>query len=120
VIDTNNVPPPLVKWDADLTKRVMDRIGPVVKWYHRCEVRGLETFPAGGALVVSNHSGGQLTTDLAVFATGFYENFGYSRAVYMCRFGVSPYSATASQPLSLLTGQPFTRSITACGATYAS
>ena len=46
---------------------------PLIKGYHRSEVRGLESFPTGGALVVSNHSGGLFPMDVPVFATGFYE-----------------------------------------------
>jgi 1-acyl-sn-glycerol-3-phosphate acyltransferase len=45
-------------------------------------VRGLESFPAGGALVVANHSGGLFAMDVPVFASGFYEKFGFDRPVY--------------------------------------
>jgi 1-acyl-sn-glycerol-3-phosphate acyltransferase len=54
----------------------------LIKGYHRAEVRGLDSFPPGGALVVSNHSGGLFPVDVPVFATGFYEKFGYERPVY--------------------------------------
>jgi 1-acyl-sn-glycerol-3-phosphate acyltransferase len=70
------------KWDPGLTERVMRWIRPLIKGYHRAEVRGLESFPQGGALVVSNHSGGLFPMDVPVFATGFYEIFGYDRPVY--------------------------------------
>src|ERR1700730_6189667 len=70
------------KWDPGLTERVIGWIRPLIKGYHRAEVRGLESFPAGGALVVSNHSGGLFPMDVPVFATGFYEKFGYDRPVY--------------------------------------
>jgi 1-acyl-sn-glycerol-3-phosphate acyltransferase len=70
------------KWDPHLTERVMGWIRPLIKGYHRAEVRGLEKFPPGGALVVSNHSGGLFPMDVPVFATGFYEAFGYERPVY--------------------------------------
>ena len=75
-------PPRLSKWDPGLTERVMGWIRPLIKGYHRAEVRGLDSFPAGGALVVSNHSGGLFPMDVPVFATGFYEKFGYDRPVY--------------------------------------
>jgi 1-acyl-sn-glycerol-3-phosphate acyltransferase len=75
-------PSELSKWDPGLTERVMGWIRPLIKGYHRAEVRGLESFPAGGALVVSNHSGGLFAMDVPVFATGFYEQFGYDRPVY--------------------------------------
>lgn len=58
-------------------------VGPLIKRYFRAKVRGLESFPAtGGALVVSNHSGGMLTPDVLIFAPAFYKRFGYSRPGY--------------------------------------
>jgi 1-acyl-sn-glycerol-3-phosphate acyltransferase len=72
----------LAKWDPVLTERVMTLIRPVVKGWHRAEVRGLGDFPEGGALVVANHSGGLFAMDVPVFATDFYATFGYGRPVY--------------------------------------
>jgi 1-acyl-sn-glycerol-3-phosphate acyltransferase len=43
---------------------------------------GQERVPAGGALVVSNHSGGISTPDVLIFASAFYDEFGYDRPVY--------------------------------------
>ncbi|BBY58725.1 lysophospholipid acyltransferase family protein [Mycolicibacterium sarraceniae] len=60
----------------------MGVLRPFLKLYHRSEVTGLESFPPGGALVVSNHSGGLFAMDVPVFALGFYEHFGYDRPVY--------------------------------------
>ncbi len=51
-------PTEISKWDPGLTERVIGWLRPLLKAYHRAEVRGLESFPQGGALVVSNHSGG--------------------------------------------------------------
>jgi 1-acyl-sn-glycerol-3-phosphate acyltransferase len=79
---TDIEPSEIAKWDPGLTERVMGLIRPLIKGYHRAEVRGLESFPPGGALVVSNHSGGLFAMDVPVFATGFYEKFGYERPVY--------------------------------------
>lgn len=70
------------KWDPGLVERTMGVLRPFLRLYHRSEVRGLETFPAGGALVVSNHSGGLFPMDVPVFALGFYDHFGYDRPVY--------------------------------------
>lgn len=70
------------KWDPGLTKRVIGLIRPLIKGYHRAHVRGLDSFPPGGALVVSNHSGGLFPVDVPVFALGFYDKFGYDRPVY--------------------------------------
>jgi 1-acyl-sn-glycerol-3-phosphate acyltransferase len=75
-------PSEIAKWDPGLTERVIGWLRPLIKGYHRAEVRGLESFPAGGALVVSNHSGGLFPMDVPVFATGFYDAFGYDRPVY--------------------------------------
>jgi 1-acyl-sn-glycerol-3-phosphate acyltransferase len=38
--------------------------------------------PPSGALVVSNHSGGLFTMDVAAFAVDFYDTFGYERPIY--------------------------------------
>ncbi len=79
---SDDVPRPITKWDPGLTERVMGLLRPFIKGYHRAEVRGFESFPNGGALVVSNHSGGLFAMDVPVFATGFYDTFGYERPVY--------------------------------------
>jgi 1-acyl-sn-glycerol-3-phosphate acyltransferase len=55
---------------------------PIAKVWFRPEVRGLDVFPSGGALVVSNHSGGLLTTDTLIFSTAFYDRFGFDRPVH--------------------------------------
>jgi 1-acyl-sn-glycerol-3-phosphate acyltransferase len=82
-VDATDIEPSEVtKWDPGLTERVMGWIRPLIKGYHRAEVRGLDDFPPGGALVVANHSGGIFPMDVPVFATGFYEKFGYDRPVY--------------------------------------
>jgi len=61
---TDIEPSEITKWDPGLTEHVMGFIRPLIKGYHRAEVRGLESFPAGGALVVSNHSGGLFPMDV--------------------------------------------------------
>jgi 1-acyl-sn-glycerol-3-phosphate acyltransferase len=76
------VPITTPKWDPVVTERAMSLLRPLVKVWHRAEVRGLDDFPAGGALVVANHSGGMLAMDVPVFATDFYATFGYGRPVY--------------------------------------
>jgi len=73
----------LAMWDPGFTERVKRVVGPIVKKYFRSEVKGLDRVPpAGGALVVSNHSGGMLTPDVLVFATAFYDQFGYDRPMF--------------------------------------
>jgi len=70
------------KWDPELTKRVVGILRPVAKRYFRSEVKDLGRIPAGGALLVSNHSGGPTTTDLPTFAVDFYDRFSYDRPLY--------------------------------------
>ena len=41
-----------------MMRRMVTLARPLYKLWFRSEVRGLDTFPAGGALIVSNHSGG--------------------------------------------------------------
>ncbi|MGO9154833.1 hypothetical protein [Mycobacterium sp.] len=49
----------LTKWDPEFTKLLANLFAPVVKRWFRAEVKGLENVPpVGGALMVSNHSGG--------------------------------------------------------------
>jgi 1-acyl-sn-glycerol-3-phosphate acyltransferase len=72
----------ITKWDPALTERVVSILRPIAKRYFRSEVRGVDRIPAGGALLVSNHSGGPLPTDLPTFAVDFYGHFGYERPLY--------------------------------------
>ena len=75
--------PETAKWDPGFTKQIKNLVGPLIKRYFRAEVRDLESMPeAGGALVVSNHSGGMFTPDVLVFAPAFYDKFGFDRPVY--------------------------------------
>ena len=71
------------QWDPAFTKQVANTIGPLIKRYYRAEVRNIDNVPSsGGALVVSNHSGGMLTPDVFIFSPAFYDRFGYHRPVY--------------------------------------
>ena len=70
------------RWDRGLTRHLVDLLRPVVKVYHRSEVRGLERIPSGRCLLVGNHSGGLTTPDLTIFAVDYYEKFGYERPLY--------------------------------------
>ncbi|OBK53130.1 glycerol acyltransferase [Mycobacterium kubicae] len=80
--DTDNGEPEIGKYDPGLTQRLMSVMRPVLKTYFRAEVRGLDSFPSGGALVVGNHSGGMFPMDVPIFSVHFYEKFGYERPVY--------------------------------------
>ena len=59
---TDLEPSELTKWDPGLTERVTGLTRPFLKRYFRSEVRGLENIPPGGALLVSNHSGGMFSS----------------------------------------------------------
>ena len=61
-----------------VTRQVVERVGPVLRRWFRAETHGMDVFPAtGGALVVSNHSGGLLTPDVLLFGSAFYRRFGF-------------------------------------------
>jgi len=54
---TEPASPETAKWDPELTKRVVGFLRPIAKRYFRSEIRDLGRIPAGGALLVSKHSG---------------------------------------------------------------
>jgi len=80
----------IAKWDPSFTEQLKKVVRPLVKAWFRADVRGLDNIPqAGGALVVSNHSGGMLTPDVLIFASAFYEAFGHHRPLYtLAHYGV--------------------------------
>lgn len=88
--DRPNDRPEVAKWDPGFTEAIARTVGPVIKRWFRSEVRNIEAIPAaGGALVVSNHSGGMLTPDVLIFTPAFYGRFGYDRPVYtLAHYGV--------------------------------
>jgi 1-acyl-sn-glycerol-3-phosphate acyltransferase len=69
-------------WDPAFVRRFVAMVRPLTKGWFRSEVHGLERIPPGGCLVVGNHSGGIFTMDIPVFATEFFEHFGYDRRLY--------------------------------------
>ncbi|KUI32472.1 glycerol acyltransferase [Mycobacterium sp. IS-1742] len=70
------------RWDPASIRRLIDAARPVGRHWFRWEVRGMDSFPhTGGALTVSNHSGGILTLDTVTFSGAFYDHFGYDRPV---------------------------------------
>ena len=89
--------PEMAKWDPTFTELLINAVTPVIKRWFRPEVRGLENFPAtGGALLVSNHSGGVLTPDWNLLAPALYGRFGYDRPLYtLAHYGVffTPFRA---------------------------
>lgn len=78
------------KFNPEAVRQVVRTVGDMLQRYHRSEVRDLDRFPAeGGALVVSNHSGGMLTPDVLLFGTSYYRKFGYHRPLFtLAHYGV--------------------------------
>ena len=78
------------QWDPSVTASVANTVGTLIRRWFRAEVRGLDNIPAaGGALVVSNHSGGMLTPDVLIFGPAFYKKFGFDRPMYtLAHYGV--------------------------------
>jgi 1-acyl-sn-glycerol-3-phosphate acyltransferase len=70
------------QWDPIMMRRMVTLARPVYKFWFRSEVRGLDDFPTGGALIVSNHSGGINPPDVPILWIGFFEKFGYNRPIY--------------------------------------
>src|ERR1700754_1888755 len=79
---TDIEPSELTKWDPGLTERVTSITRPFLKRYFRSEVRGLKNIPPGGALLVSNHSGGMLPMDVPILKAEYYYEHGYGRPLY--------------------------------------
>lgn len=75
--------PDFANWDPGRTEQLVNALAPLAKRWFRADVRGLESLPpTGGALLVSNHSGGMLTPDVLIFASAFYNTHGYGRPLY--------------------------------------
>ncbi len=69
--------------DADYVRRLMPLLRLAVQRYFRSDVQGLDRIPDGGALLVSNHSGGLVPMDVPVVAVAFYDHFGGDRPFYV-------------------------------------
>lgn len=93
--------PEIAKWDPVFTELIINVVTPAVRRWFRPQVRGLDTFPPkGGALLVSNHSGGVLTPDWNVLAPAIYGRFGYDRPLFtLAHYGVffTPFRASLSR-----------------------
>lgn len=69
--------------DGEHVKRLIPLLRLAMKGYFRSEVTGMEHVPEGGALLVSNHSGGLLAMDVPILAVAFTEHFGTDRPFYV-------------------------------------
>lgn len=54
-----------------------------MRTYFRSEVHGMEQVPEGGALLVSNHSGGLVPMDVPILAVGLADQFGPDRPLHV-------------------------------------
>ncbi|GAB05444.1 glycerol acyltransferase [Gordonia amarae] len=72
----------LVARDEDWVKRVLPLLRLIAKTYFRSEVTGMDKVPDGGALLVSNHSGGMMAFDVPVIGVAFADQFGEDRPLY--------------------------------------
>ena len=54
-----------------------------MKGWFRSSVTGMDKVPGGGALMVSNHSGGLLAMDVPILAVAFAEEFGVERPLHV-------------------------------------
>lgn len=72
----------ITDWDGAWVQRVLPLLKLAVKGYFRSEVRGIERIPEGGALLVSNHSGGFTAMDVPVLTVAYVEHFGPDKPIY--------------------------------------
>ncbi len=69
--------------DPDYIRATLPGLWLISSLYFRAEVRGLEHVPEdGSALLVGNHSGGNMTPDTTVLTLAFSAYFGVERAFY--------------------------------------
>jgi 1-acyl-sn-glycerol-3-phosphate acyltransferase len=69
--------------DPEFVGKVLPFLRLVMKKYFRSEVRDIDRIPAeGGALIVSNHSGGLMPMDVPIIAVAFHDHFGLERPIY--------------------------------------
>jgi 1-acyl-sn-glycerol-3-phosphate acyltransferase len=69
--------------DGAWVTRLIPILRLAVKGWFRSEVKGMANVPDGGALLVSNHSGGLLAMDVPVIAVEFFDHFGSERPLYV-------------------------------------
>lgn len=72
----------LAKRDPLVVAKALPLLKVAMKGYFRSDVRGMERVPAGGVLMVGNHSGGLMPMDVPILAVKFFETFGPDRPLY--------------------------------------
>ena len=69
--------------DGAHVARLMPFLRLACKIWFRSEVHDIDRVPDGGALLVSNHSGGFVAMDVPVIAVAFFDHFGPDRPLYV-------------------------------------
>lgn len=87
------------RWDPVMMRRMVTVARPFYKLWFRSEVRGLDELPAGGSLMVSNHSGGINPPDVPVLWIDFFDKFSYDRPIYTLAHDLI-FRGPATGPLS--------------------
>ncbi len=83
-LQTQLVRADLAQRDAAYVASVVPVLGRLMRLWFRSEVRGMDRIPVeGGALIVSNHSGGLMAMDVPIIASAFVEEFGAHRPFYV-------------------------------------
>ncbi|KAA1427667.1 lysophospholipid acyltransferase family protein [Nocardioides antri] len=72
----------LAQRDPAYIATVLPLLKIAMKGYFRSEVRDMDRVPAGGALMVGNHSGGLMAMDVPIIAVAFADTFGADRPLY--------------------------------------
>ncbi len=75
--------PDLSLRDPAFVKRTLPLLRLATKVYFRSEVRDVDRVPPGGALIVSNHSGGLIAMDVPVIAVALLDHFGEDEPLYV-------------------------------------
>ncbi|MGV9669091.1 MULTISPECIES: lysophospholipid acyltransferase family protein [unclassified Gordonia (in: high G+C Gram-positive bacteria)] len=71
-----------MEWDETWVRHAMPLLSLISKGYFRSDVQGMEKVPDGGALLISNHSGGLLAFDVPLITVAFADHFGPARPLY--------------------------------------
>jgi len=69
--------------DPAYVARLLPLLKLAMRTWFRSSVTGMEHVPEGGALMVSNHSGGLLAMDVPILATAFADEFGAERPLHV-------------------------------------
>lgn len=69
--------------DPAYVARLLPLLKLAMRTWFRSSVTGMEHVPEGGALMVSNHSGGLLAMDVPILATAFADEFGVERPLHV-------------------------------------